>query len=403
VGSADSMGDMSSAGGSGKTPVVLLHGWMMNRRCWDEVAARLQTMFDLHIAELPGHETHGETNNNARLLRIAEPPEHNTNKETGDTDARLPEHNANGETGNAGAKPPGHDAKNETNDASGRAFRIAEPPEHDANNGSVFSRPGELVAALAAAAPRRAVWVGWSLGGVLAQLAACRYPERVAGLVCIAAAARFVACDEWPHGMARAVFNDFAASFARDADAAAKRFLSLQTAGNGDAALLRRLRQAAARGGARTEQAHTGQAHAEHVHAERAHAGHTHTRHAHTEQVHAGQAHAKQVRVEQARAEHAHIEQVRTEHAHAEQAAALRFLGDSDLRGALRDCRCRADFIGAGRDRLVAARAVEQSSRLVRDGRFHHIADAAHAAPISHAERICEIIRQCAEHACTAT
>jgi len=283
----------------------------------------------------------------------------------------MPEHSANGDNDETGA----------------RLLRIAEPPGRNANSGSVFSRPGELVAALAAAAPRRAVWVGWSLGGVLAQLAACRYPERVAGLVCIAAAARFVACDEWPHGMARTVFDDFAAAFARDADGAARRFLSLQTAGNGDTALLRRLRQAAARGGAHA--GHGGQMHAEHIrieyvhteqaHAERAHAGHTHTGHAHTEHLHAGQA--------------------RAEHAHAEQAAALRFLGGSDLRGALRDCRCRADFIGAGRDRLVAARAVEQSSRLVRDGRFHHIADAAHAAPISHAERICEIIRQCAEHA----
>lgn len=303
AGDADSVGSVNGADGAdgagdgGKTPVVLLHGWMMSRRCWDEVAARLQTMFDLHIAELPGHEARGE---------------------------------------------------------------------------GTFSQPGELVAALAAAAPRRAVWVGWSLGGVLAQAAACRYPERVAGLVCIAAAARFVACDGWPHGMAPAVFDDFAASFARDADGAARRFLSLQTAGNGDAALLRRLRQAAARGGA----------HAEHLHAEHAHSEQAHAEHAHPEQAHAGHAHAEQT--------------------HAEQAAALRFLGDSDLRGALRDCRCRADFIGAGRDRLVAARAVEQSSRLARNGRFHNIADAAHAAPISHAARICEIIEQCAEDAYAA-
>ena len=292
---------------SGKPPVVLLHGWMMSRRCWDEVAARLRTVFDLYIAELPGHEVRDETDGDARPSRAAE--------------------------------PPGCGANKETNGDSARVLRIAELSERNASsNGSAFSRPGELVAALAAAPPRRAVWVGWSLGGVLAQAVACRYPERVAGLVCIAAAARFVACDEWPHGMAPAVFDDFAAAFARDADGAARRFLSLQTTGNGDAALLRRLRQAAARGGA-----------------------------------------------------------------HAEQAAALRFLGDSDLRGALRDCRCRADFIGGGHDRLVAARAVRQSSRLARDGRFHNIADAGHAAPVSHAGRVCEIIRQCAEHARAAT
>lgn len=335
--SAEGAGSVGNAGEDGKTPVVLLHGWMMSRRCWDEVAARLRTVFDLYIAELPGHEARSEADGgNARLSRAAEPLDGGANGET-DGGAKLfriaglPERNANSETDDTGAKPPGHSA----------------------NNGGTFSQPGELVAALAAAAPRRAVWVGWSLGGVLAQWAACRYPERVAGLVCIAASARFVACDGWPHGMAPAVFDDFAASFAHDADGAARRFLSLQTAGNDDAALLRRLRQAAARSGA----------HGEHLHAEHAHA----------------------------------------EHAHAEQAAALRFLGDSDLRGALRDCRCRADFIGGGCDQLVAARAVEQSSRLARNGRFHNIADAAHAAPISHAERICEIIEQCAEDARTAT
>ena len=330
---------------SGKPPVVLLHGWMMSRRCWDEVAARLRTVFDLYIAELPGHEVRDETDGDARPSRAAEPPGCGANSETNGDSARvlrsagLLEHNANGDTDDTGARPPGYGANKETDGGDAKPFRSAELSERNASsNGSAFSRPGELVAALAAAAPRRAVWVGWSLGGVLAQAVACRYPERVAGLVCIAAAARFVACDEWPHGMAPAVFDDFAAAFARDADGAAQRFLSLQTAGNGDAALLRRLRQAAARGGA-----------------------------------------------------------------HAEQAAALRFLGDSDLRGALRDCRCRADFIGGGQDRLVAARAVKQSSRLARDGRFHGIADAGHAAPVSHAGRVCEIIRQCAEHARAAT
>ena len=246
-----------------KTTVVLLHGWMMSRRCWDDVAARLQKHFHLFIAELPGHDARG------------------------------------------------------------------------GDGGGSFARPGELVAALAAAAPRRALWVGWSLGGMLAQAVACRYPERVAGLVCIAAPARFVANEEWPHGMAQTVFDDFATSFARDADGTARRFLALQAAGAGDAgAVLRRLKKAAAPA--------TG---------------------------------------------------------HTELAAALRFLGGSDLRRALRDCRCRADFIGGGRDRLVTARAVEQSSRLARHGRFHGIADAGHAALISHPGRVCEVIEQCAEQA----
>ena len=238
-----------------RPPVVLVHGWMMTGRCWENVAARLQRRYPLITVALPGHAP-------------------------------------------------------------------------DAGDHSSFSRPDELVAALADVAAQPSLWVGWSLGGLLAQAVACRYPQRVMGVVCLASPSRFIAGDGWPHGMEQAVFDDFAAFFTRDAEGATARFLGWQAAGGGDAkAVLRRLRKAAARPG-------------------------------------------------------------------REAAAALRFLGDCDLREAMRDCRCRVDFVAGGADRLAAAAALAQSAGLAKRGHFHRIADAGHAMVLSHPDAVCRIIER---------
>lgn len=58
-----------------------------------------------------------------------------------------------------------------------------------------------LVGRLLDAAPPGAVWLGWSLGGMLALAAAAAAPEQVAGLVVVAAGASFVARPGWSAGM----------------------------------------------------------------------------------------------------------------------------------------------------------------------------------------------------------
>ncbi len=88
-----------------------------------------------------------------------------------------------------------------------------------------------------------AVWIGWSLGGLVALDAARRHAASVAKLVLIGATPRFVQAPDWPSAMARAVFAEFGASLARDYRATLLRFLSLQV-GNDDEgrALIRRMR-----------------------------------------------------------------------------------------------------------------------------------------------------------------
>ena len=76
--------------------------------------------------------------------------------------------------------------------------------------------------------------VGWSLGGHVAVSIALAYPEKVSRLILIAATPCFVNRDDWPHGVAAEVFDQFAASLAADYAGTIRRFLSLQAQGSGE-------------------------------------------------------------------------------------------------------------------------------------------------------------------------
>lgn len=78
-------------------------------------------------------------------------------------------------------------------------------------------------------------WLGWSLGGMFALEAAVRAPERVHGLIEIAASPRFVIDAGWPHAVEHAVFEQFAADLALDYRATIDRFLALEVQGDAHA------------------------------------------------------------------------------------------------------------------------------------------------------------------------
>lgn len=75
--------------------------------------------------------------------------------------------------------------------------------------------------------------VGWSLGGLVAARIAQAWPEKVSGLILIAATPCFVRRADWPYGVAAEVFEQFAASLAQDYPGTIRRFLSLQAQGAG--------------------------------------------------------------------------------------------------------------------------------------------------------------------------
>ncbi|HQU17065.1 MAG: pimeloyl-[acyl-carrier protein] methyl ester esterase [Chromatiales bacterium 21-64-14] len=98
--------------------------------------------------------------------------------------------------------------------------------------------------AVRAAVPPGAVWVGWSLGALVAMAAAVTGPHAVARLALVAGTPRFTCAPDWPYGIRADVLDTFAADLERDYEGTLNRFLSLQTRGSAAArATLRTLRR----------------------------------------------------------------------------------------------------------------------------------------------------------------
>jgi len=86
-----------------------------------------------------------------------------------------------------------------------------------------------VVANVLSRAPEVANWVGWSLGGTIALAAALAQPQRFKKLQLISTTPRFLASQEWDHGVAVEPFEELAKGFASDYSRSLKRFLLLQT------------------------------------------------------------------------------------------------------------------------------------------------------------------------------
>ena len=46
--------------------------------------------------------------------------------------------------------------------------------------------------------PSKAIWGGWSMGGLIAQKIACRYPDRVLALITLNSSPAFMEKESWP-------------------------------------------------------------------------------------------------------------------------------------------------------------------------------------------------------------
>jgi len=87
-----------------------------------------------------------------------------------------------------------------------------------------------LTAMVAAVAPARATWLGWSLGGMVAAQLALTTTARVEKLILVNSSPRFVTADDWPWAMKPAVLDGFALALHEDYHGTLQRFLSLQIA-----------------------------------------------------------------------------------------------------------------------------------------------------------------------------
>lgn len=173
-----------------------------------------------------------------------------------------------------------------------------------------------------AAAPERALWLGWSLGGLVALAAALRAPKRVTGLILLTATPRFTRAVDWTPAMTEATLAEFHDSLGSDPSATLARFLALQVRGDTSAReTLRVLRQT------QTE---------------------------------------------------------RPDPNPAALSLGLEILADEDLRGRLADIRCPALWLFGSRDTLVPVQVAERVEMLMPGATTAAIEGAAHAPHLSH-------------------
>ena len=125
-------------------------------------------------------------------------------------------------------------------DLPGHGYSAAQIPDPDADIAAWAD-------AVLAVAPQRAIWIGWSLGGLIAQAAACAQPDRVSALALLASTPSFVVRPDWPSAVPVEQLTTFAAALSANAQATLSRFLSLQVRGAANAAsTLRALRSSLA-------------------------------------------------------------------------------------------------------------------------------------------------------------
>jgi pimeloyl-[acyl-carrier protein] methyl ester esterase len=118
-------------------------------------------------------------------------------------------------------------------------------PGHGRSGWELHASAARQLQWLGASLPRAATLVGWSLGGQLALQLAGQADLAVRRLVLIASSARFVAGDDWPHGLPASTLQRFARQLAADPDQTVADFLELQVRGSAMApAVLERLQRA---------------------------------------------------------------------------------------------------------------------------------------------------------------
>ncbi|MGH8191131.1 MAG: pimeloyl-ACP methyl ester esterase BioH [Rhodanobacteraceae bacterium] len=103
-------------------------------------------------------------------------------------------------------------------------------------------QPEDCARAIAARVPP-AVWLGWSMGGLVALQAALDFPERVHALAMLCASPRFVRGEDWNCAVSPEILQDFARDLETDYAGTLERFLALEALGSDCAqADLRKLR-----------------------------------------------------------------------------------------------------------------------------------------------------------------
>ncbi|MCK5716768.1 MAG: pimeloyl-ACP methyl ester esterase BioH [Thiomargarita sp.] len=103
----------------------------------------------------------------------------------------------------------------------------------------VMSNLTQLTQHLAQHLPKEAVWIGWSMGGLLAMAMARWHPTFVRALILVSTSPRFTTAENWPHAITPSVLQQFSQQLQTDIRGTLQRFLTLQVSNRAQLRLLK--------------------------------------------------------------------------------------------------------------------------------------------------------------------
>jgi len=106
-------------------------------------------------------------------------------------------------------------------------LELASLPGYDGTPYPAPYTPEAVVDAMLAEQTQPITLCGWSLGALLAMLAAHRHPEKIEKLILISATPSFIQRTDWSHAISPAMLTEFSAAIRADAESALKRFITL--------------------------------------------------------------------------------------------------------------------------------------------------------------------------------
>lgn len=109
-------------------------------------------------------------------------------------------------------------------------LHLVDLPGYGRSTGFPAMSLNEMAEIVLANAPERAIWLGWSLGGLVASQIALMAPACVSGLITVASSPCFSEQASWP-GIKPDVLASFQKQLSEDFQRTVERFLALQTMG----------------------------------------------------------------------------------------------------------------------------------------------------------------------------
>lgn len=118
------------------------------------------------------------------------------------------------------------------------------PGHGDSSSEAATNQLDDWVDAVLEVVPQEAVWLGWSLGGMVAQRAALKSPGRVKALMMVTSTPCFIRQHDWPAGLDKQGLEKFGEKLMGNTQKALLRYLGLQVRGASDErSTLKRLRE----------------------------------------------------------------------------------------------------------------------------------------------------------------